>query len=103
VSRVTPVIVDGRGAATMPRSRPVCAAFRSAQNVSDAGGANLGIRDAIAGGAEVVLVLDDDARGHRGAVRVPLRVLDADPRVAAVGAKVVARADPKPLWLAGAA
>jgi len=73
---------------------------RSAENVGYAGGANLGVRDALARGAEVVLVLNDDVRIEPGATAAALRVLDADPRVAAVGAKVLARDDPRRLWLA---
>lgn len=73
---------------------------RSEENRGYAGGANLGIRDALARRAEVVLLLNDDVRVHPGAACSALRVLDRDPRVAAVGAKVLAREDPQRLWLA---
>ena len=73
---------------------------RSEENRGYAGGANLGIRDALARRAEVVLFLNDDVRVHPGAACSALRVLDRDPRVAAVGAKVLAREDPQRLWLA---
>lgn len=72
----------------------------SAVNLGYAGGANLGIRAALAAGAEVVLLLNNDVRVCPGAVAAALRVLDADPRVAVVGAKVLTREDPSRLWLA---
>jgi GT2 family glycosyltransferase len=72
----------------------------SEQNLGYAGGANLGIRAALARGADVVLLLNNDVRVRAGAVAAALRVLDADPRVAVVGAKVLTREDPGRLWLA---
>ncbi len=74
--------------------------LRSAENLGYAGGANLGIRSALAAGAEVVLVLNNDARLRPGATAAALAALAADPRVAAVGPKVLAREDPRRLWLA---
>ncbi len=73
---------------------------RSAENQGYAGGANLGIRRALADGADVVLLLNDDVRVLPGANAAALAVLGGDPRVAAVGAKVRAREDPSRLWLA---
>jgi GT2 family glycosyltransferase len=94
------LVVDNGGAAPLPDVGPGVRCVRSPVNAGYAGGANLGIREAIAGGAEIVLVLNDDVRIHPGAVRAALAVFAADPRVAAVGAKVVAREDPTRLWLA---
>jgi GT2 family glycosyltransferase len=74
--------------------------LRSAENRGYAGGANLGIRAALDAGAEVVVLLNNDVRVRPGATAEALRVLDADPRVAVVGPKVVAREDPTRLWLA---
>lgn len=47
---------------------------------------------------EAVLLLNDDVEVHPRATAAALRVLDADPRVAVVGAKVLWREDPKLLW-----
>ncbi|HYR96036.1 MAG TPA: glycosyltransferase family 2 protein [Candidatus Binatus sp.] len=94
------VVDNGSPVPIASRLPPGVASIRSAENLGYAGGANLGIREAIGRGVEVVLVLNDDVRVERGATREALRVLDADARVAAVGAKVLARDDPKRLWLA---
>ena len=79
---------------------PGVAVARSPVNRGYAGGGNLGMRAALGRGAEVVLLLNNDARVVAGATAAALRVLDADPHVAVVGAKVVTREDPKRLWLA---
>lgn len=79
---------------------PEAVHLRNAENLGYAGGANVGIREAIRRGADVVLVLNNDVRLRPGATAAARRVLDADPRVAIVGAKVLAREDPTRLWLA---
>jgi GT2 family glycosyltransferase len=48
----------------------------------------------------VVLLLNNDARVHAGAGEAACEVLQADERVAVVGAKVLTREDPSRLWLA---
>jgi GT2 family glycosyltransferase len=73
---------------------------RSGENLGYAGGANLGIRRALEGGADVVLLLNNDVRLRRGATAIALEALRADPRIATVGPKVLAREDPSRLWLA---
>ncbi len=79
-------------------ARATC--LRSPENLGYAGGANLGIRAALARGADVVLLLNDDVRVRPGATVAALEILAADERVAAVGPKVLAREDPSRLWLA---
>jgi GT2 family glycosyltransferase len=79
---------------------PQATCVLSDRNLGYAGGANLGIRAALERGAEVVLLLNNDVRVLPGAVGAALRVLDGDPRVAVVGAKVLTREDPSRLWLA---
>jgi hypothetical protein len=79
---------------------PGIACVRSAMNRGYAGGANLGIRAALERGAKTVLVLNNDARVRPGATAAARRVLDRDPRVAVVGARVLTREDPTRLWLA---
>jgi GT2 family glycosyltransferase len=73
---------------------------RSVLNRGYAGGANLGIEAALADGADVVLVLNDDVRVLAGATAAALAALGEDPRIAVVGPKVLAREDPARLWLA---
>jgi GT2 family glycosyltransferase len=76
------------------------ATIRSAMNIGYAGGANLGIRAARERGAELVLLLNNDARVHVDASLAACEVLEADARVGVVGAKVLTREDPSRLWLA---
>jgi GT2 family glycosyltransferase len=79
---------------------PHATCILSERNLGYAGGANLGMRAALARGADVVLLLNNDVRVLPGATAAALRVLDADARVAVVGAKVLTREDPSRLWLA---
>jgi GT2 family glycosyltransferase len=74
--------------------------LRSAENRGYAGGANLGVRAALDGGADVVFLLNNDVRVHPGATRAALAALAGDERIAVAGPKVLAREDPSRLWLA---
>jgi len=65
-----------------------------------AGGGNAGIEWALARGAEVVLLLNNDAQMAPGAQAAALAALASGPRIAVVGARVVTREDPARLWLA---
>jgi hypothetical protein len=76
------------------------AVLRSAENLGYAGGANLGIRAALERGAATVLLLNNDVRVRPGATAAALAALRADPRIAVVGPKVLAREDPSRIWLA---
>jgi GT2 family glycosyltransferase len=84
----------------LARRAPGVTCLRSAENRGYAGGANLGIREALARGARTVLLLNNDARVRCGATAAACRLLDADPRIAVVGPKVLTREDPQRLWLA---
>lgn len=84
----------------LARRAPAAGCLRSAENLGYAGGANLGVRGALARGAEVVLLLNNDVRVRPGATAAACRALAADPQVAVVGAKVLLREDPARLWLA---
>lgn len=79
---------------------PSARCLRSRENRGYAGGANLGIREALASGAEVVALFNNDVRVHPGAGAAACDALQADPRIAVVGAKVLLREDPARLWLA---
>jgi GT2 family glycosyltransferase len=101
---VDAIVVDNGGnppiaprvAAQCPSARVV----RNERNLGYAGGANAGIRSALAAGAEVVLLLNDDVRLGPEAFVAAERALAADPRIAVVGPKVLLRDDPTSLWLA---
>ncbi len=69
-------------------------------NLGYAGGNNVGIRAALAAGAEWVLVLNNDARLRPDTISALVRVASADPRIAAVGAKILRLDDPSRLWMA---
>jgi len=98
------VVVDNGGAAPLAKRlaalAPEATLVPSAENLGYAGGANLGIRHALAAGADVVLLLNDDVRVHPGAVAAGRAALAADPRIAVVGPRVLARDAPGRLWLA---
>lgn len=74
--------------------------LREPENRGYAGGANVGIRAALAADADVVLLLNNDARVRPGATGAASAVLESDARIAVVGPKVLAREDPARLWLA---
>ncbi len=97
------IVVDNGAAAPvgalLAARAPHAVVLREPENRGYAGGANVGIRAALAGGADVVLVLNNDARVGPGAQAAALAAL-AEPRVAVVGAKVVTRENPARLWLA---
>jgi GT2 family glycosyltransferase len=79
---------------------PAVRVLREPVNRGYAGGANAGIRAALAAGADVVLLLNNDVRVRPGATAAACAVLAGDPRIAVVGPKVLAREDPSRLWLA---
>ncbi|MCW5892318.1 MAG: glycosyltransferase family 2 protein [bacterium] len=86
--------------ARLAAAAPAAICIRTAENLGYAGGANVGIRAATTRGAGVVLLLNNDVRLRPGATAAARRLLDADPRVGVVGAKVLTREDPSRLWLA---
>jgi GT2 family glycosyltransferase len=73
---------------------------RLPENRGYAGGANAGIAVALDAGADVVLLLNNDARVAAGAQAAAQAGLDGDPRIGVVGARVLTREDPGRLWLA---
>ena len=80
----------------LARRAPAVEYLRSPENLGYAGGANLGIRRALARGADTVLLLNNDARLRPGATAAARAVLQAGD-VAVVGPKVLTREDPRRL------
>ncbi len=72
----------------------------SAENRGFAGGANLGLADALARGADTMLLLNNDVRLRHGATAAALSMLATDARIAVVGGKVLDREDPGRLYIA---
>jgi GT2 family glycosyltransferase len=70
------------------------------RNLGYAGGNNVGIRHALAAGAEYVLVLNNDARVDPLAIGAMVAVAEREPRIGAVGAKILRADDPRRLWIA---
>ncbi|MGH7895674.1 MAG: glycosyltransferase, partial [Candidatus Binatia bacterium] len=99
------IIVVDNGArepigALLAARAPHVTVIRESENLGYAGGANVGIRAALAAGARIVLLLNNDARVGPGAQAAAGAALAVDPHIAVVGAKVVTREDPARLWLA---
>jgi GT2 family glycosyltransferase len=95
------VVVDNGTPAPLATSRaPGVEVLRLPQNRGYAGGANAGIARVLDAGADVVLVLNNDARLTPGAAAAAMAGLATDDRIAVTGARVVTREDPSRLWLA---
>jgi GT2 family glycosyltransferase len=99
------VIVVDNGSAEpaterLAREAPAVRCVRSAENLGYAGGGNLGMRAALALGADVVLLFNNDARLAPGAAAAAWQVLASDDAIGVVGAKVLTREDHRRLWLA---
>jgi len=84
----------------LARRAPHVDVVRVPENRGYAGGANVGIGRVLARGADVVLLLNNDARLYPGAQAAARGALAEDGRIAVVGARVVTREDPGRLWLA---
>ena len=81
---------------------PQVVALDAASNLGFSGGNNLGIRDALAAGAEYVLLLNNDAQLLPGALGELLAgLLEAGPAVWAAAPKILYRANPDVIWSAG--
>lgn len=101
----TPVIVidNGTGAITAGEVRSVTpeAIFVALpENAGFAAAANLAIRRALAADAQYVMLLNNDAVLVRDCIGELLRVATSEPRVAAIGAKVLSFTQRKRLWMA---
>jgi len=85
------------------RSRwPNVVAIDAGVNLGFSGGNNLGIRDALAAGAELVLLLNNDAQLLPGALAELVAGLEAaGPAAWAAAPKILYRARPEVIWSAG--
>lgn len=82
------------------RRHPAVRTIANATNLGYAGGNNVGLRAALAAGAEYVLVLNNDARLAPDTIDELMAVALADPRIGAVGAKILRLEEPTRLWMA---
>ena len=96
------VLDNGTGAlgeAEVEAAAPGAVLLRTPENLGFAGGHDLVIRRALDAGATHVLLLNNDATLEPGCLAALLRE-SAAPRIAAVGAKVLAADHPGTLWQA---
>ena len=96
------VLDNGTAALAEPEveaAAPGAVLLRARENLGFAGGHNLVIRRALDAGATHVLLLNNDAILEPGCLAALVRE-SAAPRIAAVGAKVLAADDPGRLWQA---
>lgn len=77
--------------ALLPGSRHISPSI----NLGFAGGANLGMRAALALGADYVWFLNNDAEPEPEALAAMIAVAETDPPAAVVGAKILRRDDPR--------
>ena len=70
------------------------------ENVGFAAAANLAIRHALTAGAQYVMLINNDATLLRDCLGELVRLATTEPRVAAVGAKVLSLTNRKRLWIA---
>ena len=98
------VIDNGTGVpsdAAIAAAVPGAEVVRLPENVGYTGGNNVGIRRALAAGAEYVIVVNNDAEVAPDCLETLVGVARAEgPRVAAVGAKVFSADDHSRLWMA---
>jgi GT2 family glycosyltransferase len=98
------VVDNGTGApsdAAIASIAPAAEVIRLPENLGYTGGNNVGIRRALARGAEYVVLVNNDATLEPDCLDVLVRAArEAGPRVAAVGAKVLQAADPTRIWMA---
>lgn len=86
--------------AEVARRHPGVRTIANPANLGYAGGNNVGLRAALAAGADWVLVLNNDARLEPGTIDELMAVATRDPRIAAVGARILRLEQPDRLWMA---
>jgi GT2 family glycosyltransferase len=100
-----PVLVDNGstdGSVAQLRAEfPDLDILENGENLGFAGGNNVGIRHALACGAEYVLLLNNDTVVDADFARPLLRAMENDPTLAAVNPKIYFLHDPQRLWAAG--
>lgn len=80
---------------------PDLAFVQTGANLGYTGGNNAGIRRALADGCDYVLVLNNDTEVDEAMVSHLVRAAEADPRVGAVGPKILFAEAPDRIWFGG--
>ena len=97
------VVDNGSRQSAAPHVReayPQVRVLENATNLGYAGGNNVGIRDALARGADYVWILNNDTEVEAATLYELVQTATARPRVGAVGGKVLRSDDPRRLWVA---
>ncbi len=79
---------------------PTVKCIRLPRNVGFTGGNNVGIRYALEAGSRFVFVLNNDTIVEPDVLTKAVQVAERDPRIAAVGVKILAWEDPARIWVA---
>jgi len=81
---------------------PAVSVLESGSNLGFAGGNNVGIRTALTAGADLILLLNNDAQLLPGALEALVSALErGGPRVSAAAPKILYRSAPHIIWAAG--
>ena len=92
---------DG-SAQMLPQEFPQVIVLPQETNLGFAAGCNVGVRYALAKGAEYVLLLNNDTFVARDFLSEMLAVMESDPTIGAVCPKIYFASQPNKLWYAGA-
>jgi GT2 family glycosyltransferase len=99
---VVPVVVDNASAddtvTALQAAHPQLEIICNPTNLGYAGGNNIGIRWALARGADYVLLINSDTEVTGDLVGELVRVAESDPRIAVAGARNLLLEDPTRLW-----
>lgn len=82
------------------RRFPSLRAFRNPENLGYAGGNNVGLKAALADGAQAVVLLNNDARVGPDTLRRLVATAASDPSIAAVGCRILRSDRIDRLWMA---
>ncbi len=100
------VVVDNGSsdgsAEAVASEHPGAVLVRLSENLGFAGGMNAGIRAAFAGGADAVVLLNNDMEVEPGFLEPLVAALEADPAAASACAQILFAGAPPRIWYAGA-
>ncbi|MFN8641978.1 MAG: glycosyltransferase, partial [Candidatus Binatia bacterium] len=101
-ANLTPVVIDNASAddsaAALRAAQPGLEILANPRNLGYAGGNNVGIRWALARGADYVLLINSDTEVTPDLVTELVRVAESDARIAVVGCRNLLLEDPTRLW-----
>lgn len=97
-----PVVIDNASSddtvAALRARHPQLTILQNAKNLGYAGGNNVGIRWALAHGADYVLIINNDTEVTPDMISELVRVAESDPTIGVVGCRNVLMDDPQRLW-----